>query len=170
MTGYPGMEQQLQLEREMAMFSVDVAWSLTQPWATLMAIGAKGNETRGARGMPNFTGWVAIHASKGFPLGCRALTDREPFKTALQTPGTTTLEELPLGVVLAVARVVAVRRTEDVRDHISTQELAFGDYSDGRRAFITKDLRRLKQPFAARGMLGLWKLPRPITLEDLVDA
>lgn len=41
------------------------ALSLTQPWATLVAIGAKKIETRSWS--TSYRGPVAIHASKGYP-------------------------------------------------------------------------------------------------------
>jgi hypothetical protein len=39
---------------------------MTQPWATLVALGATQYETRGWR--PRYRGPIAIHAAKGFPL------------------------------------------------------------------------------------------------------
>lgn len=45
------------------------ALSLTQPWATLVAIGAKHIETRSWSS--SFRGRIAIHASKGFPKHAR---------------------------------------------------------------------------------------------------
>jgi len=60
------------------MIVVERAISLTQPWATLMAIDKKRVETRNWR--VNFRGWVAIHAAKAFPMECRALCYRpQPF-------------------------------------------------------------------------------------------
>jgi activating signal cointegrator 1 len=41
------------------------AITLTQPWATLVAIGAKRIETRSWP--TNYRGPLAIHAAKGFP-------------------------------------------------------------------------------------------------------
>lgn len=164
----PAGIRETQLRTEMANFAVQVAWSLTQPWATLMAIGAKLNETRSGRGMPNYTGWVAIHAAKNFPPECRDLWEQSPFVDALRAAGYSSWKELPLGSVLAVTRITAIKATAEIRDSITDTEREFGDYSAGRRAFVTEDLRRLRHPFEARGMLGIWKLPRRITLEDLI--
>lgn len=141
--------------------------SLTQPWATLMAIGAKMNKTRSWP--TQYRGWIAIHAAKGFPGECKGLTYELHFREALGAVGYEGHKELPLGVVLAVTHLVACRRTEDVRDQLSERERAFGDYSDGRYAFVTSGLRRLKRPFVIRGALGIWKLPQPITAADLID-
>jgi activating signal cointegrator 1 len=53
------------------------ALSLTQPWATLVAIGAKCIETRTWHTF--YTGTVAIHASKGFPRDARVRCGQPPF-------------------------------------------------------------------------------------------
>lgn len=55
--------------------------TLTQPWATLVAIGAKRVETRSWS--TNYRGPIAIHAAKGFPPEARALCDEEPFRSCL---------------------------------------------------------------------------------------
>ena len=51
---------------------VERAISLTQPFASLMAIGAKKVETRAWR--THFRGWVAIHAAKANPVRRRIAT------------------------------------------------------------------------------------------------
>ncbi|MFL5577327.1 MAG: ASCH domain-containing protein [Gemmatimonadaceae bacterium] len=52
------------------------ALTLTQPWATLVAIGAKTIETRSWP--THYRGEVAIHAAKGFPDWARQIVDGEP--------------------------------------------------------------------------------------------
>lgn len=47
--------------------------SLTQPWASLMALDVKRVETRGKDFTGGYRGPVAIHASKNFPMDCREL-------------------------------------------------------------------------------------------------
>src|SRR3954451_22243677 len=46
------------------------ALTLTQPWATLVAIGAKQIETRSWG--TSYRGWLAIHAAKGYPDAAKA--------------------------------------------------------------------------------------------------
>jgi len=89
--------------------------SLWQPWATLVAIGAKRFETRSWRS--DHFGPVAIHATKGFgKLGdgrpftvddCAALCASEPFRSALAAAGIGGVDDLPFGKVLAVGIVAA---------------------------------------------------------------
>ncbi len=55
------------------------------------------------------------------------------FLNAYEAAGVTNpAAELPRAAVIARARLIAVHRTEDVRDRLSAEELAFGFYGDGR--------------------------------------
>jgi len=146
------------------MIVVDRALSLTQPWATLMAIDAKRVETRAWN--TNYRGWIAIHASKGFPMECRNLCYSSPFGLAMAN--CISPDDLPLGQILAVTEIVESRRTEHVGASLSEQEIALGDYSPGRYAIFTRGVRRLKQPITIKGALSIWRMTSPITEADLV--
>jgi hypothetical protein len=69
---------------------------------------------------------------------------------------------------LAVVELHDCVKTESVRSRLSRTERSFGDYSDGRYAWVTRNVRRLREPFEMRGAQGLRLLPRAIRLEDLV--
>jgi hypothetical protein len=134
--------------------------TLTQPWATLVAIGAKSIETRSWS--TAYRGLLAIHAGKGFPRGfgksdCWALCLQEPFFSALTAAGITDLRQLPLGQILAVTRLVDVVPTEQLLagGRVGQRERAFGDYSAGRFAWLLEDLRPLAIPITYTGALGL---------------
>lgn len=139
--------------------------SLTQPWATLVAIGAKQFETRSWR--TGYRGALAIHAAKGFPKDCATLCYREPFRSALLRAGFNNPTELPLGKVIAVAMLKDCVSTNYFKPAQHTDEFDFGDYSRDRFAWQLDSVTRIK-PFDAKGALGIWKLPRPITIEDLL--
>lgn len=139
-------------------------WSLTQPWATLVAIEAKRFETRSRR--VSYRGPIAIHASMGFPSSCRQLCYQQPFANALARSGYNTPDDLPLGQVLAVVRIIDCVCTNEFKPAPHTDEYQFGDYSKNRYAIHLDEVIQLK-PFPAKGMLGLWKLPRAITEADL---
>lgn len=130
------------------------ALSLWQPWASLMAFGAKRYETRsyptGAFGV------LAIHAAKKNDADCLALCRQEPFRTALIGGGIDFIGDLPFGAVVAVGRLIACHRVEDMRDSLSEQELAFGDYRDGRFAWEWELMERLELPIPAIGKQGFW--------------
>ena len=144
----------------MSKLIVTRAITLTQPWATLMAIGAKKNETRGWS--TSYRGWLAIHAAKAYPQDCQLLRYQEPFATALRNHGL-----LPRGYVLAVVNLTDCVKTDGALGQVPEPEFSFGDYSDGRYAFITNGCGQLREPIEMRGMLSIWKMPRSITEADL---
>lgn len=103
--------------------------TLTQPWATLVAVQAKLIETRSWS--TDYRGPVAIHAGKGLDpvggiTGLHDLTMTAPFTQVLLRPGSMAYHPrtgysiaagLPRGVIVAIANI------EDV---IPTDELEFG--------------------------------------------
>ncbi len=145
------------------------ALSLTQPFATLVAIKAKAIETR-SWGTP-YHGPLAIHAAKGLravggPPGLQALCLEEPCHSALRLAGLglhAPDDGLPLGAVIAVCRLAYCVPVEEVDNSYSPSrnELAFGDYSPGRYAWFLGDIVALPEPIPARGSLGLWSWDAP---------
>lgn len=134
------------------------ALSLIQPWATLVALGAKRYETRSWK--VSYRGPVAIHASRGLPKECRALCDVWPFNKYIRTA-----DELPRGVIIALAELPYIYSTEVIaralnpeRQLADAEELRFGDYSTGRFAWQLVNVRALKTPVDAWGNRGLWKV------------
>lgn len=121
------------------------AISLWQPWATAMWIGIKQNETRS---WPiAYRGDLVICAAKR-PMDVVA---REMAEYIRQVAGPQVFQ---LGVALCVVEVVAVHHiTETPRDNV---EAALGDYSPGRFAWVTRNLRRLKKPIPVIGRQGLF--------------
>lgn len=130
------------------------ALTLTQPYATLVAIEAKRYETRSWS--TRYRGPLAIHAAKGFPGWAKDVCFEEHYCTVLGSVRKGP-ETLPIGAVIATANLVAVHRVEDVRGSLSEKEKAFGDYSDGRFAWELANVALLAQPIPAKGMLGLWE-------------
>lgn len=160
------------------------AITLTQPWASLVAFGEKRIETRGWP--TSYRGPIAIHAAKGLadPIrnedGLREWMLQEPFAAALARHGVTVAEQLPRGAIVAVAELVdclgipsqlanAIRsrgRTlGDVFAGPAEHERAFGDYSDGRFAFILGDVKAVDPAVPYRGAQGLFEIP-----DDVVSA
>ena len=141
------------------------ALSLTQPWATLVAIGAKHVETRSWS--VSYRGPIAIHASKGFPREAIECCFVSPFNTALKAGGINVPNDLPRGAIVAVATLrgcypttnFSASNTSDGHLRISENELAFGDYSPGRYGWAFVNIRKLAEPIQCRGALGLWDVP-----------
>ncbi len=151
------------------------ALTLTQPRATLVAVGAKRIETRSWR--TDYRGWVAIHAAKTWQQQDQYLCGTKPFWSALTAAGIHRLSELPLGAIVAVALLIKVdpivRCDPSVPNMagrvalrsqglpIREEEIPFGDYTPGRYgwAFSPATLYRLPEPIPCRGRLGLWDVP-----------
>ena len=92
------------------------ALSMTQPWASLVAIGQKKIETRSWR--TPYRGLLAIQGAKTWPDGARRLCFEEPFFEVLHAAklveidpdpalrGLVGVERLPMGAIVAVAALV----------------------------------------------------------------
>ena len=162
------------------------ALTLHQPWATLVAIGAKRVETRSWA--TKYRGPLAIHAAK-------VVRKAEPMPLALVSAIHAALlaahwsKRYPLGAVVATCTLVDVvpigsydgdRTCEPwqppgqfhewviIRYHPSTDsqnrrhtdyldERAFGDFSPGRFAWLLADVAPLDPPVPAKGRQGLWE-------------
>lgn len=143
------------------------ALSLTQPWASLMAIGAKHYETRSWS--TSYRGPLAIAAAKSWPRECVEMTrDDEPFRSTLFPPtgGYITLGDLKreCGHIIAVVELVdcirvdgGLPRTPFELPPPAEHERDFGNYSAGRFAWITRNVQRLPTPIPAKGALGVWE-------------
>ena len=143
--------------------------SLWQPWASLIAVGAKTIETRGWK--TNYRGLVAIHAAKrrkvdeiNYYLSTRA------FSVALAEQRVDTLryerriEGLPFGAFVCLARLVECRPTElftvaelDTKTREYCQR-DFGNFEPGRFGWILETVWPLKQAVPAKGMQGLFSI------------
>jgi hypothetical protein len=130
------------------------ALTLTQPWATLVALGYKRVETRSWR--TQYRGPIAIHAAKGFPAEAREFAEVE--RAIGRVPA-----RIPRGAVVCIIDLVDCQPTEDVALRISGLERHLGDYTSGRWAWLfDPDSRRMfSEPIAARGALSLWEWANP---------
>ena len=151
------------------------ALTLTQPWATLVAIGAKRIETRSWR--TDYRGPLAIHAALGKYNDEYLLQKIEPFSSALNAAGIVSRLQVPLGGIVAVCELVRVIPTErfhpspvfewygpggrHYRYELTNDEMQFGDYTPGRYAWLLADVQALAVPVRARGALGLWEWYAP---------
>lgn len=139
------------------------AITLWQPWASLVAVGAKTIETRSWR--THYRGPIAIHAAKrpvarnldrGF-VGVAANWLRK--NEAGQFFDWDVMDELPYGCVIATAFLVDILPTDRVNRHvINGREETFGDFSPGRFAWFLIDIKPV-DPIPYRGKQGLWTLP-----------
>lgn len=153
------------------------AVTLHQPWASLMAMGLKTNETRSW--FTRYRGTIAIHAGK--KNWCKS-----PFQTISVFGGELNKEEtdklqpillgghnLPVGAILAYADLVYCRKMVDafatdlVREQSGTTVIAIadqtplerklGDWTEGRFAWGFENFRKLDEPIPCKGSQGLWE-------------
>lgn len=125
--------------------------SLFQPWASLVAIGAKTIETRAWNTL--YRGPIAIHASKKSPkTACEFADDPRVVATGLR------MHRLPFGAIIAVAYLVETKAVEAIRANLSAEERAFGNYEDGRTAWLLKGVKPVVPEIAYRGAMNLWSI------------
>lgn len=129
------------------------AITIWQPWATLVAIGAKKIETRGWA--TRYRGPLAIHAAKKKDLENLLPGLRPSIETALVEAGYRKFADLPYGAVVAVGDLVVVTAIESPPPQ---PEASFGDYSAGRWAWHLGNVRMLDRPVPMRGKQGLWNV------------
>jgi hypothetical protein len=130
------------------------ALSVWQPWASLIAIGAKRIETRGWS--TAYRGPLAIHAAKRMTVGNSDFALSNLCQPVWHAAGLTW--PFPLGAIVAVARLAICVPVEAVGE-LAPRERTFGDYRPGRFAFVLTDIRRIEPAIPWRGAKGLFDMP-----------
>lgn len=153
--------------------------TLWQPWASLLACGAKKFETRGWA--TQYRGPIAIHAAMLNPFkAIRPIPEdavwemRQALKKAGILNNTSDFRALPRGAVIATGELVGCHNIvsvgwtgyterriawvdEKMMPHYpSEDELLFGDWTPGRFAWEIKNVKMLPDPIPAKGKQGLW--------------
>ncbi len=132
------------------------AISLLQPWATLIVIGVKTIETRSWR--TQHRGNILIHASLGKTGSIFA--SEPPFKKYIPD-----FTKLSFGAIIGQATITGVERIEslgisdELMNRLTMEEKAFGDYTEGRYAWLLEDFMQFEKPIPAKGMLSIWDYP-----------
>ncbi len=126
------------------------AITILQPWASLIACGAKKIETRSWS--TKYRGPLAIYAGRTVP-SMDFFTPR--MEKALWN------EDTPFGKVIAIAELVdCVEMTNERiaawREMYGDDEIAFGHFEAGRYAWILANVRRI-EPVPAKGRQRLWE-------------
>lgn len=139
-----------------------IAITLWQPWATLIAIGAKRIETRSWNF--NYRGPLAIHAALRLELDTLSFWGQEPFRTALVGAGIRSLQDMPFGAIVAVCDLVDVQRIT-AANIPAGDERAYGDYRPGRYAWHLANIKKL-DPIPATGKRGPWIWEPSLVIKD----
>lgn len=138
--------------------------TLWQPWASLVAIGAKTYETRSWK--TDYRGPLAIHAAKrAIELPLHGPT-RAAMLDELESAGIQ-LSDLPLGAFVATCWLIDCFPVEDLWPelHELENEQHFGNWSAGRFAWALTDVRSLDPPIPARGAQSLWYVDPEVVTE-----
>jgi hypothetical protein len=128
-------------------FDAIPALTVWQPWASLIATGAKHIETRTWK--TDYRGWLAIHAAK------------KPVDIS-EYPGLFDLlpddSEFPLGAVVAIVHLSDCKEmTQELIAQQSEQEILCGDWQPGRFAWVLDNIQLIDPPVPAKGGQKLWQ-------------
>ena len=130
------------------------ALTIRQPWASAIVEGLKTIETRSR--MTKFRGRILIHAGrKDFYVHKQLCMFVKELKNALPD-----YSQVETGAIIGSATLSDCVPVETIISTLSQNELALGDYSPGRFAWILTDVKKFKQPIRnVKGQLGLWTYP-----------
>lgn len=158
------------------------AITVHQPWATLIACGAKEYETRGwpSRLKPGsllaciasknkehaedlddlaiwLTGLTKEQRARSFEVNSQSVYAHQAI-IALRDAGYRNGLALPFGAVVCIARFKADVRTRDLDygSTLSEKERSFGGFGDLRWGWKLEVVHQFAEPIPARGMQGLW--------------
>lgn len=135
--------------------------TIKQPWASLIAFGEKEIETRSWR--TKYRGPLLIHAGKSVD---HDICKIHPFTDVLVNHGIIFKQDMPTGVIVAKCELASCQKiieddgicaTTDGHILIKGNEYEFGDYTEGRYAWILGNIKLLKKPIPAKGKLSLWE-------------
>jgi len=141
--------------------------TLYEPFASLMAIGAKQNETRPRR--TNHRGDICIHAAKQTVEGIWPAT-----LNAFRNRGEPMVWHY--GCIVAVVELWDVQPSKLFKTkgsmiwpgefEVSEEEFQFGNYDSGRWIYRTRNLGRLKTPVPCKGFQCVgWKVPPDVEVK-----
>lgn len=145
------------------------AITLWQPWASLLACGAKRYETRSWA--TSYRGPIAIHAAAKKPSSIweaiRDIVDRVRAELGIIDP-----DDLPHGAIIAKCELVECHRMQiDPKTHrialynshgnltsvsLCSKEILFGDWTHGRYAWEFANMTMLPEPIPAKGGQRIW--------------
>lgn len=151
------------------------ALSLHQPWASLIALGAKKYETRSWP--TNYRGDLLICATKNFKAAEQGWNSSSIIQSALSLRGFKQWQDLPFGQAIALVYLEECISTTKLAELFAkgqfnrfrtTNELHYGNYEPGRYAFKLSIIRPIKDPFPVTGRQGLFEVELPENFEELL--
>jgi activating signal cointegrator 1 len=134
------------------------ALTIWEPWASLIAVGAKRYETRS---WPTaYRGPIAIHAGRTWNSEIKEACADSLIADRLSRLYSWPIQKsrLPLGCIVAVGFLAEVIRTDDLPFQRIDTEFRFGNFMPGRWAWRIEYVERFKEPLHATGRQGLWDI------------
>jgi hypothetical protein len=129
------------------------AITILQPWASLIACGAKRIETRSWA--TQYRGRIAIHAAKDQDKK----GERIRHIVARAEQYGIIIPEMHFGAIIAIATLTHCLKINESQIYYlekdKSKELAFGDFTPGRYAWILDNIQAIK-PVPAKGMQRIW--------------
>ena len=129
--------------------------SLTEPYATLIAIGKKKIETRSWK--TNYRGELYIHASS------TAISKQDRNNPELMS--LVNSDQMNYGNIICRCELVdCIEMTDEFIEKVKQNEIEYitGLYENGRYAWILEDITILDKPIRAKGHLGIWNYNQPL--------
>lgn len=142
--------------------------SVWQPWASLIAVGAKRYETRSWRPPASLIGRrLAICSSRTEEGLLASAQDQALSRLCLRRLGRA---PLPIGAVVAVVTVTGcIATTALAARRIGARERLAGDWSSGRYAWRLDDVRALAAPVPVSGSQRFFYLPPRVQAQVLAQ-
>lgn len=129
------------------------ALTLIQPWATAIARGHKLYETRS---------WPAYGGRQVIAIHAGMKVDKIVLSDAIMDGYFPSDVSIPVGAIVAVARLDAVYTTSYMRPFVNGHERYWGNWEPGRYAWKLEDVLALREPIPCKGHQGLWTIPDDI--------
>ena len=130
------------------------ALTIWQPYASLIAKGMKGYETRGFK--TNYRGPLMIHSGQRPMSWILKHSAETALDVAIEFFGMNDLMTLPVGCAICVVDLVdCIEMTPEFIKQQSPTELAVGDWQPGRYAWKLENPREI-DPVELIGKQGLW--------------
>lgn len=149
------------------------ALTLTDPWGTLVAMGAKRYETRSWK--TRYRGPLAIHISGTLTEEGVWMCEEEEVASVLEKAGYSYASSRHVSWELPLKKMIAVVWLEEIHEirssfAVDARERRFGNYHLGRFAWEFGPVYRLHQPILARGNRLIWKWTPPDTFWDEIQS
>jgi len=134
------------------------AISLWEPWATMMALNFKNNETR--HWYTSYRGPLLIHAAKkvlskkhqaGLDEACLTFSGFSPFAYPLN-----------YGHIVCKVDLMFCEKITPNNVPVNEIEQVLGDYTPGRYMWITNNLLKFEKPIPWKGSQGFFEVPDEI--------